>query len=148
MKTSTFCKVHLIISEWCRSSGCGSAGICWAALCVTLLGQVRGNRQALDGPGNHAAQRCICRNWQKQETESPLSSHSPSIVFLCDLPVSWGHHPCFTSSNAEAHCRPVHFTGILKCALQALSPWEAKLLPTGGGCHYHACLSSFNPFRL
>lgn len=39
---------------------------------------------------------CSSENWQ--ETDSPLSLHSPSIVFLCDLdvfprgePSSWGH---------------------------------------------------------
>lgn len=100
----------------------------------------------------HAGRPCASvKEWRKQETESPLSPHSPTIVFCCNFSTqaargsaSWGQHLCFTSYNAEARCGPVNFTGILNGALQALSPWEAEPL-TEGGCHYRCCLSSVNP---
>lgn len=31
------------------SEGYGSTAICWEAICVTLLGRVKGNNQRLDG---------------------------------------------------------------------------------------------------
>lgn len=44
--------------------------------------------------------------------------------------------------------RPVNFPGILNCALQALSRWEAELLIRGGGLSLTLVPLFLQPFRL
>lgn len=133
MKAKTTKWKHQNISWWCTNSGCCcwklwiSGHLLWSSSPCWVW--VKGNRQADNWKPKLV--KCVSAETDRNGKQGllchcivPLLSSSVILLHgLSEGPRPEGTIHVSPPPNTEAHCRPVNFTGILNCALQALSSW-------------------------